>query len=135
MAGSSVVGQSLVLIASFVLLGTAVALGSTLAVLHLRTEGAAAPPWLLSGLHGFLALGGFGCLLLATLGGPEHGLETGTASFGAIAAVLIALAAVAGSGILILRLLKRRFTGLLIGVHATLAVSGFVFLTAYIFIG
>jgi len=124
-----------VLIASFLLLGTAVALGSTLAVLHLRAEGAAAPPRLLSGLHGFLALGGFSCLLLATLGGPEHGLETGTASFGAIAAVLIALAAVAGSGILILRLLKRRFTGLLIGVHATLAVSGFVFLTAYIFVG
>ena len=63
------------------------------------------------------------------------GLETGTASFGAVAAVLIALAAVAGSGILVLRLLKKRLTGLLIGVHATLAVSGFIFLTAYIFVG
>jgi hypothetical protein len=124
-----------VLIASFLLLGTGVVLGSTLAVLYLRTAGAAAPPWLLSGLHGFLALGGFGCLLLATLGGPERGLETGTASFGAVAAVLIALAAVAGSGILVLRLLKKRLTGLLIGVHATLAVSGFIFLTAYIFVG
>jgi len=71
------------------------------------------------------------------LDGPEPGVERGTASFGTVAAVLIALAAVAGSGILVLRLLKRRFTGLrlLIGVHATLAVSGFVFLTAYIFVG
>jgi hypothetical protein len=69
------------------------------------------------------------------LGGPERGLKTGTASFGAVAAVLIALAAVAGGAILVLRLLKRRVTGLLVGIHATLAVSGFVFLTAYIFVG
>ena len=126
---------SLVLIASFILLGTALALGSTLAVLRPRTEGAAAPFWLLSGLHGFFALGGFGCLLLAALGGPERGLKTGTASFGAVAVVLIALAAVAGGGMLVLRLRKRRITGLLVGVHATLAVSGFVLLTAYIFVG
>ncbi len=67
------------LIAAFVILGVAVLLGSVLALLHLR-EGAAEPPWPLGALHGLLAIGGLGGLIL-TLGGPPRGLEQGTASF------------------------------------------------------
>jgi hypothetical protein len=52
-----------------------------------------------------------------------------------ISAGLIAFAALAGGGILVQRLRKRRLRGGLIGVHATLAVSGFVVLAAYIFVG
>jgi hypothetical protein len=121
------------LIAAFVILGVAVLLGSVLALLHLR-EGAAEPPWPLGALHGLLAIGGLGGLIL-TLGGPPRGLEQGTASFGAIAAALLVLAAVAGAALFTARLRKRRLPAMLIGIHATFAVGGFVVLAAYVFAG
>lgn len=120
--------------ASFSILGSAVLLGAVLAVLHLRAEGAAMPAWPLGGLHGLLALAGLGCLLVG-LGGPPRGLSTGTEAFGKISAGLLAIAALMGGGILIMRLRKRQFPGVLIGAHATLAVSGFVVLAAYILVG
>jgi hypothetical protein len=119
---------------AFILLAGAVLLGSVLAVLHLRRSGAVAPPVPLAAAHGLLAMGGLACLLLA-LCGPPRGLETGTASFGALAAALFALAALAGGGILASHLLKRRVAGTLIGIHATLAVSGAVILAAYLVAG
>lgn len=120
------------LTAAFIILALAVLLGSALAVLHLRAESAAAPPLSLGALHGLLAIGGFACLLVG-LRGPVRGLETGTASFGAIAAALIAVAALLGIGLFGAHLRKRRLSGGLIGIHATLAVAGFVILAAYLF--
>lgn len=122
------------LTATFALLGAAVLLGSVLAVVHLRAGDAASPPSSIAALHGLLGLRGFACLVLGLLG-PPQGLETGTASFGAIAAALIGLAALAGSGILATRFVKRRLSGALIGIHATLAVGGFVVLAAYLLAG
>src|SRR6185437_14789825 len=117
---------------AFALLAAAVLLGAVLAVLHLRET--KPPPAVLGAVHGVLALGGFACLLLA-LGGPPRGLATGTAGFGRVAAVLIALAALAGGGILAARLRRKPLAGALIGSHATLAVGGFVVLAAYLFAG
>ena len=122
------------LTAALASLAVAVLLGSALAVMHLRTDGAGAPPWRLAALHGLVAVAGLGCLVLA-LGGPPRGLAQGTAAFGTIAAVLIAAAAVLGGGFLAARLRRRRLPGLLIGIHATLAVSGFVILTVYVLAG
>jgi hypothetical protein len=119
------------LIAAFAVLGIAVLLGAVLGVQHLRTEGAARPPWRLAALHGLVAIAGLGCLALA-LRGPPRGLDQGTGSFGIIAAVLIAVAALLGAGFLTARFAKRRIAGILIGVHATFAVSGFVILAAYV---
>jgi len=119
------------LLAAFVILGSAVLLGSVLAVLHLRST---RPPWALGVLHGLLGLGGLGCLS-ATLGGPARGLGSGTETFGMISAALIAFAALAGGGILVQRLRNRLLQGGLFGVHATLAVCGLVVLAAYIFVG
>ena len=118
---------------TFVILGIAVLLGSLLAVLYLRTEGAAAP-WPLAALHGLVAVGGLFCLALA-LRGPLRGVEQGTASFGIIAVTLIGSAALIGVGSLVTHLLKRRLPGILIGVHATLAVGGFAILAAYVLVG
>ena len=118
---------------AFVILGIAVLLGSLLAVLYLRTEGAAAP-WPLAALHGLVAIGGLFCLALA-LRGPLRGVEQGTASFGIIAVTLIGSAALIGVGSLVMHLLKRRLPGILIGVHATLAVGGFAILAAYVLVG
>lgn len=119
---------------AFAILALAILLGSILAVLHLRESASSAPPLALGALHGLLALGGFLCLL-AALGGPTRGMETGTASFGKIAATFLALALLAGMGIFALHLRRRRLSGTLIGIHASLAVCGFVILAAYIFAG
>ena len=100
-----------------------------LAVLDMPT-GAATEHWRLAALHGIAGLGGLGCLALA-LGGPVRGVEQGTALFGMISAWLLAAAALLGVSLLAARLRKRRLPGFQIGMHATLAVSGFVVLAAY----
>ena len=120
------------LIAAFIALGIAVSIGSGLAIQHLRTESAKPPPWPLALLHVIFAIGGLSCLVLA-LRGPVRGLDQGTDSFGIIAAALIVMAALVGAWMLAARIAKRRTAGILIGIHATLAVGGFVILTAYVF--
>jgi hypothetical protein len=119
------------LIAAFIILAGAVSLGSWLALVHLRSEAAVPVAWWLGALHGLIGLGGLGLLALA-LRGPPRGLEQGTASFGTISATLIVLAALFG-GLILTRRFKHQRTGTLIGIHATLAVSGLVVLAAYVF--
>jgi hypothetical protein len=121
------------LIAAFVILAIAVLLGSVLAVLHLQTE-SSTPPWSLAALHGLLAIGGLSCLALA-LRGPTRGLDHGVASFGIIATLLITLAALIGVTFVATRVFKARIPEVMIGVHATLAVGGFVILAAYVLMG
>lgn len=118
--------------AAFVTLAVAVIIGALLAILHMRDASAAMPPWPLAALHGVLALGGFGLLLVA-LQGPPRGLEQGVGSFGTVAAAFFVVTALFGGGLLAARLRGRRAGGMLVGIHATLAVSGFVILTAYVF--
>jgi hypothetical protein len=119
--------------AAFIVLGIAVLLGGVLAVLHLR-EGAAPPPLPFGALHGFIAIAGLALLALA-LRGPPRGIAQGTGSFGTIAAALIGMAALVGLTQLAARLRNRRLPGMLIGIHATLAVGGFVVLLAYVLAG
>jgi len=97
-------------------------------------KGGPPPSWSPAALQGLVAISGLAYLALA-LRGPPRGLDQGTASFGLIAIALIALAALVGVGPLAARVFKRRIAGIMIGVHATLAVSGFVVLAAYIFAG
>lgn len=118
---------------SFLMLAGAILLGSLLAVLYLRTTGAASAPWLLALMHGALGIGGLGVLAL-TLRGPPRGLGQGTGSFGMISFGLLALATIAGIGLLVAHWRRQR-AGMLLGLHATLAVGGFVILTAYVFTG
>jgi hypothetical protein len=120
--------------AAFIILGAAALLGTALAALHLRTDRGVAPPWPLAALHGLLGIGGLSCLVLV-LRGPLGSLGRETDSFGMMSAALLALAALVGVGILARRLLTGRRAGTLIGIHATLAVSGFVILAAYLFAG
>jgi hypothetical protein len=123
----------MMLIAAFVTLTLAVLLGATLGVLYLRGPAAASAPWPMAALHALLGIAGLVCLLFS-LGGPPRGVEFGVGSFGAISAVLLVLAALAGLGVLLLYRLKRRRVGTLIGLHATLAISGFVILAAYLLV-
>jgi hypothetical protein len=124
----------IMLIAAFTSLGAAVLLGAALAVLNLRSEPGAPAPWPLAALHGLLGIAGFSCLVLA-LGGPPRGVDKGVASFGVISAALFTLALLTAGGILVSHRIKGRRAEALIGVHATFAVSGFVVLAAYLFMG
>lgn len=116
---------------AFAILTVAVLLGAALALQYLRGGASHSVPWPFAALHGLIGIGGLCCLVLA-LRGPPRGLEQGTASFGIIAAALLALAALAGLGILLMRRGKGQRAGTLIGVHATLAIGGFVVLAAYL---
>ena len=118
--------------AAFYVLAIAVLLGTLLAVLHFSKAGAALPPWPLAALHALLALGGFGLLLVA-LQGPPRGVDQGMGSFGTIAAALFVMAALFGGGLLAGRLRRRPPGTTLIGIHAMIAVTGFVILIAYVF--
>jgi hypothetical protein len=121
------------LLASFVVLAIAVVAGSVLMILHLRAaEGVPRPPWPLPAFHAVLALAGLACLFIG-LEGPPRGAASGTQSFGAIAAGFLVLAALVGARILYARVRAKRRAEILIGVHATLAVFGFVLLIAYVF--
>ena len=119
---------------AFWTLAGAVVLGSAAAVLGLLQETVPIRSWPVGAVHGTLAALGFALLVLA-LPGSTRGLQTGTASFGVIAAVLMAVALLFGLALLALRLLKRRLPGLLVGTHATLAIGGFAILIAYLFSG
>jgi hypothetical protein len=125
---------AIMLATAFAILSVVVLLGSALALLHLRANGAARPPLPLGLLHGLLAIVGLSCLVLA-LRGPPRGLDQGMASFGLIAAALLTLAALVGAGLFASRVRKKAAAGAMIGIHATLAVSGFVILVAYVFAG
>jgi hypothetical protein len=118
---------------SFGLLLIAGLLGGALGALHMRAERSPSG-WQFGALHGLLGVAGFVALLFA-LRGPERGEAMGVTAFGRIAAVLLASALLAGSAILLARLQHRRVPGLLIGIHATIAVSGIVILAAYTLVG
>jgi len=113
---------------SLIILMLAALLGSVLAAFHRQ------PGWLPGALHGLLGVIGFVLLLLA-LRGPPRGEALGIGSFGRIAAVLLALALLAGLATLVSRLRYRRLPGLLIGIHATIAITGVVILAAYALVG
>lgn len=117
-----------------IVLGLAVLLGGALAVVAMRRR-AAAPPWLLAWLHGIAALGGYGLLIAALVLGPARGAETGTQSFGVTAAVLLALAVLFGILSLMRHRARRRMPGAAIGVHASVAIFGYVILAVYLLAG
>lgn len=118
---------------AFTILAVAVLVGSGLAVQHLRPN--ASVPWPLAALHALLGVGGL-CLLVPVLWQPPRGAAMGMASFGLISVILLASAALVGAGVLARQRFKgRRSGGGLIGLHATLAISGFVILAAYLFVG
>jgi hypothetical protein len=93
------------------------------------TEGASRPPLIAGIAHGVVGAAGLAILLLA-LRGPARGVGAGVGSFGTIAAVLFAAALLSGVGLL---LLYRK--GIVIAIHAGIAISGYVLLLAWSSLG
>lgn len=110
-----------------------VLLGAALAIQIMRHE-THAPSRVLVWLHGIAAVLSYGVLIVA-LRGPARGAATGTQSFGLVAAILLLLAAVIGLVSLGLHLRRRRMPGIAIGVHASVAVFGYVMLAVYLLAG
>lgn len=116
-----------------VVLGFALVIGAAAAVPWLRRDARPPAAWLAIA-HGIIALAGFG-LVVAALAGTRRGAPTGTQSFGLIAALLLGAAALIGLAMLATHVRKRRVAGALVGIHATLAVAGFVILAVYAMLG
>jgi hypothetical protein len=110
-----------------------VLLGAALAIQIMRRP-AQPPPRILAWLHGSAALLSYGVLLVALMG-PARGAATGTQSFGLVAAVLLLLAALIGIVSLALHLSRRRMPGIAIGIHASVAIFGYVILAVYLLAG
>ena len=110
-----------------------VLLGATLAIQIMRRP-TQPPPRVLAWLHGIAALMSYGVLLVALMG-PARGAATGTQSFGLVAALLLLLAALIGIVSLALHLFRRRMPGMAIGIHASVAIFGYVILAVYLLAG
>ena len=127
---------TLLLTLSAGVLGGAVALGLALAAILVRSEGRSRAGKPLGAVHGAAGLIGFGLLIASlsrdTSGRALRGVASGTASFGLIAAVLLAIALLAAGVIVTQRLRHRAVPVLVVAVHATIAITGFVILLAYV---
>ena len=109
-------------------------LGSALAARHLRGGATPPPSGLFGALHGLVGIVGVAALSVA-LQGPPRGVAMGVGAFGRIAAALLVLALLAGLIMFVMRLRARRIPALVIGIHATIAVSGIVICAAYTLVG
>jgi hypothetical protein len=115
---------------AFTLLSIAVLLGLALSLFHL---GLMRRRWWRVGMvHGVIGAIGLGVLLFA-LQEPPRGVAHGVQSFGTIAAVLAALALIAGGVFFFFPRAARG--GWLIGAHASLGIAAFVFLSGYLLLG
>jgi hypothetical protein len=110
-----------------------VLLGAALAIQILRRT-THAPSRLLVWLHGVAALLSYGALVVALMG-PPRGSATGTQSFGLTAAILLLVAAAIGLLSLVLHCRRRRMPGIAIGIHASVAIFGYVMLAVYLLAG
>jgi hypothetical protein len=112
------------------ILGAGVVVGMTLAVIALMAP-AKPPARILASLHGLLVTAGYAILIDALMTEPARGTMTGTQSFGLVAAVLLGIAIALGIASLVLHMRQRRMPGVMIGVHASVAIAGYVMLFVY----
>ncbi|HET6182102.1 MAG TPA: hypothetical protein VFA03_00740 [Acetobacteraceae bacterium] len=116
--------------ASLALVAAAGLLGLVLILLHgLRKWTTAARLGL---FHAVLGAGGTALLIAALAASPARGAAAGAGGFGRAASWFLLFAFLAGLSIWRARRRGRAETLLLIGIHATLAVFGIVFLATYV---
>jgi hypothetical protein len=112
------------------ILGAGGVIGMTLAVIALMAP-AKPPARILASLHGLLVIAGYAVLIDALMTEPPRGAMTGTQSFGLVAAVALGIAITLGIASLVLHRRRRRMPGVAIGIHASVAVAGYVMLFVY----
>jgi len=117
---------------ALVLLSLAVLIGAAIGIRFLGDR--RLPSRAIGAIHGLLGASGLCALIFALVSSVGADDRYGTASFGPAAATLAALAVLAGAGIALLGRRTVRGIGLLIVVHASLAVTAYVLLLAYAFL-
>jgi hypothetical protein len=118
-----------------IVLSLAVTLGIVLALWHLRAgEFRSGPPWPVGVVHGALGIAGL-CVLILLLQGPRRGDAMGVGSFGASSAVLFAAAVTAGVSVPLLSRRSPNGAGVMIVLHAGLAITAYVLFLAWASIG
>jgi hypothetical protein len=119
---------------AFAILCVAAAIGGGLAIQHLRRAPERRPPWPIPLAHGALGAAGLAMLLWALRRGLPPS-TMGTAGFGPAAALLLGLALALGLVILQAAWRGRRPPGVLVAIHASLALAGFVVLWTLVSLG
>ena len=118
---------------AFLLLLAALAFGAVLAVLQLRGGGPPRVPLPVGVLHALLGAGG--TALAALVPSEAAASRAGAGGFRSIGVVLLCVALALGLVILRRRVHGRRLTTTLVGIHALVAISGVVVLSAYLAVG
>jgi len=120
----------MVLTSAFYLLCAAVVIGGGLTVPYLRGASKRLP-WPIGVMHGVLGAVGVAALVLVLRSGLPPS-EMGTTGFAPAAAVLLGIALSLG---LVIGLRRRRPAGVLVAVHASVAIAGFVVLWTVVSLG
>ncbi len=118
------------LIAALAVVSAAVLIGLALGTLYMIKEDPPKRIMVVGWLHGALGATGVGLLLLA-LRGASRGVAQGAGSFGWISGTMLAATLAGGIVILAGHLRRKPNPPLLIAMHATLGVAGYVMLAAY----
>jgi hypothetical protein len=90
------------------------------------------PSRAIAAVHGLFGVAGLAVLAYALIAGVSRGDQYGTASFGPVAAVMAGLAVVLGLAMALVARRTTRHLGVLIGVHASIAIFAYVLLLAYV---
>lgn len=88
-------------------------------------------PWVVAAVHGAVGAAGLLLLILFPAASDALATERGVAVFPRYSVWLLGIALVAGLGIAFLPIRTRRNRGLLIAVHATIAICAYTLLLAY----
>lgn len=106
--------------------------GVALAMLHGSLPDGRQIPFAAGLSHGLAGAAGLVALVVGLMRGAPRGVPQGAASFGLIAAVLLAGTLLFGLAPIQARLRRRGLPVLALGLHATLAVLGLTLLAAYL---
>ena len=117
---------------ALILLLIAVLFGCWLAFLHFDGRPPAGVPGVLALMHAGPAVVGFLLFAVSFRGHPSSAVSEGTAVFGTTALGLLAAAAAIGVALLVRFRIRKKGAEALVGIHATLAVSGIVILAVYV---
>jgi hypothetical protein len=120
---------------AFGVLGVAVMFGLALSAALMLPDVPLRPRILGGYAHGAIGIAGFVVLLAALARAAPHVSRSGTGSFGTMAMALLAATVLAGVLVFIGHQRRRPAGAVVVALHATLAVAGYVMLAAYISVG
>jgi hypothetical protein len=118
------------LIAAVSILGIVVLIGLVLGSLYILYESPPTRVMTIGWLHGVLGATGVIVLLLA-LRGPARGVAQGAGAFGWVSGAMLTATLAGGLLIVLIHMRRRAVPPLLIAMHGTLGVAGYVLLAAY----